>query len=309
MSRSTSGVVHVLTVHFNTPELTSRLVRDFPQQTPQGRPVRIHVLDNCSTHQNLRTLRENIESMRGVVLEISDKNIGFGAGVNLLAASDTIASSDIVWILNPDTRLMPGCLEFLESEVDSGNFSIVSPLIFSGDDGKPWIWFCGGAISTSALRAVHQLYGRPLIEAPSHSFETEFITGAAPMMLASTFRAVGGYPPHYFLYWEDAYFCWKARGLGFRLGVVPAAHLWHAVGASSGSSQSPTFYYWTTRNRFVFGLDIGISRRRMLFSRNGLESLRPTGRALLVEREGRVAKTLAAFRGTIEGLRRTGPRN
>jgi len=293
--------MRVLTVHFNTPELTSRLVRDFPRQTPHGRPVFIHVLDNCSTPENLRTLRANIEGLEGVTLEVSNRNVGFGEGVNALAESDVVDESDILWILNPDTRLRAGCLELLESELDSGDFAVVLPLIFSGDRADPWIWYCGGSINTRVFRVRHQLYGCHIAEAPHRPFETEFVTGAAPMMRASTYHAVGGFPRGYFLYWEDTYFSWKARNLGFRLGVVPSAHLWHAVGASSGSGQSRTYYYWAARNRFVFASDMGVPRHRLVVGRGGLESLRSVAHALL-EREGRLSKASAAIRGTLEGL-------
>ena len=295
--------MHVLIVHFNTPELTTRLARDFPRKTPHGRSVLIHLLDNCSTSPNLRSLRANIGGMPGVTLEVSDENIGFGEGMNLLAARVVIDESDILWILNPDTRLQAGCLEILEGELDSGDFAVVSPLIYSGEMTDYWIWYCGGSISTRELRVRHQLYGCGLADSPNRPFETEFVTGAAPMMRASTFRTVGGFPRGYFLYWEDVYFCWKARDLGFRLGVVPSAHLWHQVGASSGRDQSRTFHYWHARNRFAFASDIGIPRRRLIFGRGGIESLRPVARALLVEREGRLSKASAAIRGTIRGFR------
>jgi len=299
---NTRGAVHILTVHFNTPELTAQLVRDVPRQTPRGRAVSVHVLDNSSTADNRGRLRASIEGLPGVTLEVSDRNIGFGEGINLLANSEGIDGSDILWILNPDTRLQAGCLELLEAELDSGTFAVISPLIYSGDNANPRIWYCGGSISTPEIRPRHDFYGCRIREAPLDTFETEFITGAAPMMTASVFRAVGGFPLGYFLYWEDGYFCWRARQLGLRLGVVPSAHLWHAVGASSGSGQSRTFYYWVARNRFTFARDIGIRRRQLVIGRGGLETLRPVVKSLL-EKEGRLGKANAVIRGTLEGFR------
>jgi GT2 family glycosyltransferase len=296
------GAVHILTVHFNTPELTAHLVREVPRQTPHGRAVSVHVLDNSSTKENLGRLRASIEGLPGVTLAVSDRNIGFGEGVNRLANSGDIGDSDILWILNPDTRLQAGCLEYLEAELDSANFALISPLIYSGDEENPRIWYCGGSINTRELRARHDLYGSRISEAPLRPFETEFMTGAAPMMTASVFRAVGGFPHGYFLYWEDAYFSWRARKLGLRLGVVPSARLWHAVGASSGRGLSQTFYYWAARNRFIFARDIGMSRRQLVIGRGGLESLRPVARALR-EKEGRLRKANAAIRGTLAGFR------
>lgn len=299
------GAIHVLIVHFNTPQLTARLVRDFPRRTPKGRPVFVHILDNFSTKQNLSILRASIEGLEGLRLQISSTNLGFGLGVNLLAGASYIRASDILWILNPDTRLRPNCLELLEEELDLGDFSIISPLIYSGSDENPLIWFCGGTVKIPEVRAVHFLVGKSISEAPSRSFETDFVTGAAPMMLASTYWAVGGLPANYFLYWEDAYLSWQARALGFRLGVVPSSLLWHAVGASSGAGQSATFYYWFARNRFVYGRDIGIPLRQVIIGRGFIETIRPVARTLFRERRPRLAKFRAAIRGTIDGWKQT----
>ena len=238
-----------------------------------------------------------------MTLQMSRTNLGFGEGVNVLAQSDSIDEADILWILNPDTRLQTGCLQLLEQELGFGIFAVVSPLVYSDQADNAWIWYCGGSINAQGCRAEHHLYGRPLGEAPHRSFETTFVTGAAPMMFASTFYSVGGFPPGYFLYWEDVYFSWKARELGFRLGVVPSAHLWHAVGASSGSGQTKTFYYWYARNRFTFAKDLGVPRRKLLFGRGGVESVRPIAKALILERGGRLAKARAAALGTLKGLR------
>jgi GT2 family glycosyltransferase len=242
--------------------------------------------------------------MKNVTLTLGEANIGYGEGLNALSRNRNIDDSDILWVVNPDTRLQADCLELLEAELDVGEYELISPLIYSGDAANAWIWYCGGAVSVPSLRAQHHLYGRETSDAPKNSFETEFITGAAPMMTAATFKAVGGFPRGYFLYWEDVYFCHKARDLGLKLGVVPAALLWHAVGASSGSGQSATYYFWSTRNRIVFAGDIGISRRQLLVGRGGIESLRHIAKALLTERDGRFLKTRAAIRGTVEGLMR-----
>ncbi|MGY4712358.1 glycosyltransferase family 2 protein [Mycolicibacterium sp. CBM1] len=305
MSSNEAGALRVLTVHYNTPELTSRLVRLFPRQTPGGRVITVHVLDNGSTPENRRALQAGLDGLPGVTLQLSDVNLGFGVGNNLLADRDDIDDRDVLWFLNSDTRPNAHCLRLLEEELDKGGFDVVSPLIFSGGGDDEAIWYCGGTISTRELRVRHQLHGARLEEAPERPFTTEFITGTSPMMQASTFRAVGGFPRHYFLYWEDTYLCWRAGQLGVRLGVVPAARLWHEVGGSSGSGRSTTFYYWTARNRFTFARDIGMSPRRLVVGRGGVESLRPLGWALLRERSERLRKARAVVRGTFDGLRQS----
>lgn len=277
-----------------------------PRRTPRGRRLLVHILDNSSTAANLKTLRSNLSEIQYATIETSDANIGFGAGINLLAARSDIESIDILWLLNPDTRLDTHCLERLEEELDVGTFSIISPLIFSGDRQNAWIWYCGGSIDRQSIRVQHLDYKVPLSDARRDVFETNFVTGAAPMLRASTFRDLGGFPDNYFLYWEDTYLSWKAGQVGLRLGVVPTARLWHAGGASSGGqaqqSISTTTYYWSARNRFVYARDTGVPRKRLLAGSGGLESIRLIAMAAL-EHERRLPKIRSAVRGVWDGLR------
>lgn len=301
--KDSPSAFHVLIVHFNTPELTLALLRDIPRTTPRGRQVFIHILDNCSTKDNIDALRRDLQSADNVTLRESASNIGFGRGMNYLAGSNSIHDSDIIWLLNSDTRLEPDCVEILERELDLGQFDMISPLIYVGVGPDASVWYCGGRFIFPEVRIEIPLYGRPLSEAPWAPFETEFVTGAAPMMRAAAFRAVGGFPPGYFLYWEDTYLSWKAQELGLRLGVIPSARIWHAVGASSGHGLSQTYYYWFARNRLTFARDLGIPKWRLFVGRGGIGTFRNMVRAL-GERDDRLPKIKAVARGTLDGLRR-----
>jgi len=304
VSEQTLGALPILIVHFNTPELTNALLRDLPARSPLGREIFVHVRDNSSTRPNLEKLQECITALPNVTLS-TGPNIGYGEALNSLVEEPTVKDTDIIWILNPDTRVGTDCIEALEVELASNRYDVVSPLIYSGEPNNSWIWYCGGSWDTRSLRVTHRHYGLPVSESPIDPFETEFMTGAAPMMSVATFRTVGGFPLGYFLYWEDVHFSWRARLLGFRLGVVPSAQLWHAVGAASGSGQSTTYYYWSARNRFVFAREVGVSRWQLVLGRGSATSLRPLARAMLKERNRRLAKTGAAIRGTIAGFRCT----
>ncbi len=298
--------LHVLIVHFNTPELTIQLVNELLEKCSFNNDISIHILDNCSTPKNLRKIDGISRTNPLVTLDVSDQNIGFGAGINLLVSMYLSGGDrEILWILNPDTRIMDGCVDSLVEELKIGKFAIISPLIYTGANDKFKIWYCGGSISFPKIRAKHLWYGQSLAHAPNRTFETDFITGAAPMMYASTFLNIGGFSNAYFLYWEDAHFCWKARQLGYQLGVVPFAHVWHAVGASSDDSQSKNFYFWSARNRFIYATDVGVDRRQLVLGRGALNSLRIVASALL-QRNGRFTKAHAALRGTYAGFKSTG---
>jgi GT2 family glycosyltransferase len=93
--------------------------------------------------------------------------------------------------------------------------------------------------------------------------------------------------------------------MGYQLGVVPIAHVWHAVGASSNDSQSKNFYFWSARNRFIYASDVGLTRRQLILGRGALNSLRFVASALS-QRNSRFTKALAALRGTFAGFKFAG---
>jgi GT2 family glycosyltransferase len=211
---------------------------------------------------------------------------------------------DVLWLLNPDTEILGDGLAVLEAELDRGEHALVSPVIVSGTSDAPWLWYAGGTLDVHKMRVQHLRYGTPAtaLSESEGPFVTEYVTGAAPMLRAGTFRAAGGFPDHYFLYWEDALLSWKVREAGHSLAVVPGARIWHAVGASSGSGQSATFYYWSPRNRVRFATDLGQPAWRLVVGAGASETLRVFFRALK-EPSDRGAKLLAALRGTAHGLR------
>ncbi len=301
---SEQSQIHVLIVHFNTPDLTIRLVEELLDKSSYKNKISIHILDNCSTPENLSKIDGISLTYPVVTLDFSDQNIGFGAGINLLVSMylSGDGAREILWILNPDTRIMDSCVDSLVEELKIGKFAIISPLIYTGENDKYKIWYCGGSISFPAMRAKHLWYGQPLANAPTKTFETDFITGAAPMMYVSTFVKIGGFSNAYFLYWEDAHFCWRAKQMGYQLGVVPLAHVWHAVGASSNDSQSENFFFWSARNRFVYAAEVGVERHQLILGRGALTSLRFVTSALL-QRNGRFTKAHAALRGTYAGFK------
>jgi GT2 family glycosyltransferase len=263
----------------------------------------VHVLDNNSAERASAETVCNAHDEVVASFTSSGSNLGFGEGVNSLVGSIEAPDDAILWILNPDTIVLPGCVNALEAAWELGNYDVMSPAIITGPSGEERIWYCGGSIDERSIAVRHLQDGLPVGDIPADPFETTFVTGAAPLMRLSTFRNSGGFPPSYFLYWEDVALCHRSRALGYRFGVIPGARLWHKEGASSGGSGfSRNFYYYAARNRLYFARsELGMTRSRCLAPRPMVEGLRYIVRAMR-EREEPVAKAVAAIRGSRDGL-------
>jgi len=140
-------------------------------------------------------------------------NIGFAGGGNVGAGA---ASGDLLLFLNPDVVLPPGSVEALASE-------FMDPL--AGVVGPP--------IALAASDATE--YGCTLdpIGSPvglSHPAAPLFVSGCALMTRAELFHELGGFDERFFMFMEDADYCWRVLLCGYDVRVTEHPTVWHKGG-------------------------------------------------------------------------------
>ena len=265
----------------------------------------IFILDNSSSEAD-RAKLARIEDANTTVF-YSSTNLGFGGGHNEIARRVPPAHDDIVWLLNPDTIVPEDTPALLVAVIESGEAEIVSPLIESRRDDVNRIWFSGGRIDIRRGHVEDSQLGRDpvAVSQAQRLLNTEFITGAAPMMRRGTWDTLGGFREDLFLYWEDVELSLRAQERGFSMAVLTTAKIFHLEGGSSVGVRSTRSraYFYMSRNRIL------VCRRP--FSRGFSLVLGPgtiglarfAGHAMFREGGGRGARALAIARGAVEALR------
>lgn len=287
---------HVVIVNYRSHRFVSACVRALDPAWCRS----VVVVDNSRDADELAELR-SIESAAPLRVVDAGGNIGFGAGVDLGVSLVDWRDGEAVWILNPDTVPEPAAARRLLGHLAASGAAAASPAVVTGDDAGT-IWFTGGEVDERTGSVRHWDYLQPFDRTASEPYRTEFLCGAAPMFTRSAWEALGGFDDDLFLYWEDVELSLRARDLGLRFDVVPAAVVWHAVGGTSGESgQSRAFYRWSMRNRVI------VMRRRVglraLFGVKGAAVTAKLALAPLREREARWAKFGQGLVGLAEGLR------
>jgi hypothetical protein len=79
---------------------------------------------------------------------------------------------------------------------------------------------------------------------PSEIF---WASGAAFMIRAPLFKAIGGFDANYFAHMEEIDLCWRVKRAGFKVMVVPDAVIYH-VGGGTLDYDSPKKVYLNFRN-------------------------------------------------------------
>lgn len=269
---------------------------------------RVHVHHNGPeplSEKEIAWIHGNFEGE--ITLYQSSTNLGFGRAVNRVVAEIDGQSDDVIVVANPDTVFHKGALRELVGAVLKGPEGIYSPQIVTGGPRRFRFWFNGGSLSTWSLRTTMRMRGRPVPVKPVFTLEPcSFLPGAVMVMTCGVFSRLGGFDEKFFLYWEDADFCFRARAIGLRLCVVTGARVWHAVGGS-GSHRALSYFYYIQYSRAVFAALIHRGGPSVLFTAGLPQTIRPFIQAF--SNRGRVGPSLLlAWRGLIDACRELGKR-
>ena len=211
----------------------------------------IIVVDNGSTDGSVAALRP-LASDGSVELVESNANLGYAGGNNLGIRHALERGAEFILVLNNDTTVDPSLLDELVSAADrhpeAGCFG---PWIYYMHD-RDRLWFASAQWSPDAVAFGFPGKNRTASEMSLETASTAYVCGAALFFRASVARQIGLLDERFFLVYEESDWCYRARRAGFECLTVPAARVWHKVGTSFGSEDSPLRTYFSVRNKLLW---------------------------------------------------------
>jgi N-acetylglucosaminyl-diphospho-decaprenol L-rhamnosyltransferase len=230
--------VGIIVVSYNTKDKTLACLESIYSQESSC-PTHVIVVDNDSQDGSVEAIHRIFPEADVVA---SGSNLGFARAVNLGVDHST---DDYVLLLNPDAQLLPGSLAALMQFADTHpQYGIYGGRILD-QNGVTDPSSCWGAMTLWSLlcfaTGISTAFPRSRIFNPESLGawkrdtvrEVAVVTGCLLLVRRSDFLAIGGMDARYFLYSEDAEFCLRAKGLGYRSVIVPEAVILHEGGASS----------------------------------------------------------------------------
>lgn len=263
----------IIIVNYNTREMVLDCLESVYAET-QDLTFEVLVVDNASHDGSAEAIAEAYPQVRLFAL---DENTGFAGGNNLAAQK---AEGEYVVLLNPDTIVLDGALQklhaFAKSHPEAG---IVGGRTLNADHSlnptscwrraTPWSVFCRAvglaSLFPRTLLFDSESYGRWKRDSVR---EVDIVTGCLLMAAKTVWDELGGFDLEFFMYGEEADLCARARALGYRPMLTPAAEIIHLVG---GTPQVPA-------SRMVHKL----RAKRMLFERAWSPFWAAIGRQMLV---------------------------
>ena len=235
-----SATLGVVIVNYQTPDLTLRCVASMLEHGI-ARAQDIVVVDNDSPDRS--GVRLAAELPDGVVVILSRRNGGFGAGVNIGVEA---LQTDLALILNPDTYFERNNMHVIRRMFDESPKLGVAGLKLVNPDGSLQ-YSARRFYSLPDIVARRTMLGKlgPMRRLErSHlltrkwrqqPFEADWVMGTGFIVRRSAFEQVGRMDEGYFLYFEEVDLCARMWIDGWRVVAVPEVELVHEHQRSSAA--------------------------------------------------------------------------
>ena len=239
--------IAVVILNFNGAEMLRAFLPSVVDYSPEAEVI---VADNCSTDASAQVMREEFPAVRYIQLE---KNYGFADGYNRALAQ---VEAEYFLLLNSDVEVTQGWLAPMLEYMDSHpGVAACQPKLLSYKNKKEFEYAgaCGGFIDK---------YGYPYcrgrifdtVEEDKGQYDSVaelfWATGAALMIRAEDYRAVGGLDGTFFAHMEEIDLCWRLRSRGRGIVCIPQSCVYHVGGATLNKS-NPRKTYLNFRNNLL----------------------------------------------------------
>jgi GT2 family glycosyltransferase len=257
--------VGIVTVNWRQWELTHACLSSVRKSN--YRDAHCYIVDNASGDGSLDHLAQLGDD---VTLIANPTNAGWAGGNNAAIPHVLRDGHDFVLLLNNDALLALDALDALISahEEIMAEGSNQAPILGAAErrhDGEYGFLQATLHASTGipALSTAIDDAAREMALLP-----TAYANGAALFCHRSVFEAIGLFDRRFFLYYDEADWCFRAARRKHPIRSVLAAEIYHEGGATTGGVQSPLHVYFTTRNCLLFAEKHSSARQRAALARD-----------------------------------------
>ena len=190
--------------------------------------------ENLDEIQNLSTSKIHII--------YSDKNAGFGSGVNLGA---TIATGDWLCIINPDTRIQ----EDIHTLSTIGENTGIIGLALVNQENKIQAYQYGDFPTPKNI--ISNKAKKNWQNPTEKTLATDWVSGGSLCIDTALFRELGGFDERFFMYYEDIDLCYRAKQIGRNIEWTQQITIWHYEGGSESNIINTKKRYYKAQRQYL----------------------------------------------------------
>lgn len=262
--------VSIIIVNWNTKDYLEKCLTSI-YETTKDTIFEIIVVDNASSDGSTEIIRSKFSH---VTLIENKENSGFGAANN---QGIKISKGKYILILNPDTIILPECLDRLVNFLDQhSDVGAIGPKILNPDGTvqltcarnfpTPLTEFFAYSILFRKFLC-NKIFGNYLMTYWDHNDEREVsaLSGSCMMFGRKALDEVGLFDENFFMYGEDLDLCYRIKKGGWKIWFLPNAQIVHYGGQSSSQVPVQTFFFdRDSMHRFFlkhYGIISGITHK------------------------------------------------
>jgi hypothetical protein len=225
----------LITVNYNNADATIGLLRSLEKQLNSG--LDVMVVDNDSAEADRAKLGEYaINSPLRLDIIYSETNRGFSGGNNLAIRKALTQKVEWILLINNDTTVESDFIERLSAQLT--NEPCVAGVPLNEGDRVAY----GGIVQWLKPTLKHQ-YG---------SGDASYAIGAGMLIHRDIFERIGLLDENYFLYFEDADFCMRARQAGIPIRFLREPVIAHRESETTKKLGSSLLLRYHARNALRF---------------------------------------------------------
>ncbi|MEM8994930.1 MAG: glycosyltransferase family 2 protein [Acidobacteriota bacterium] len=246
----------VVLVHYYTPGLAASAVASLVEDAAaSGVELEIARVDNGSTAEG----RELLGHLDGVRLLEPGENLGYAGAFNFGVRQ--LPTVDAVAVMNPDVRVMPGCLGALADALSDGA-GVVGPRFWWDRPGGFVLppteergrrhsvrRFLSLRTGAGPARRAWRRHARRHWRA-TEPVESLSLSGALLAIELGAWRRVGPFDDAYRLYFEESDWLERARKAGVRGRFVPGSEARHGYAQSTVKEPRAARWFSESHHRF-----------------------------------------------------------
>lgn len=185
----------------------------------------------------------------------AENNKGFGAANNLGA---NVARGEWLFFLNPDTEIISDNISKALEEFSNKNVGIIGlRLVTPQKDVQEWSAGYEIKLKNILMNNFKRIRDKELWNSERIA-EAGWVSGAALIIRKELFESLQGFDEKYFMYFEDADLCQRARKSGKKIIYYPFVQVMHYGGGSADTkaAQKKSYYisqdYYFKKHRGLF---------------------------------------------------------
>lgn len=217
-----SSYIAIILLDYNSQKLTKQCIESIKQRL-EFQNYQIVLVDNSENTQ----FSDKFLSENNITYIKNTKNTGFASGCNIgIKYAQKLTKFDYYWLLNNDATVSKDTLISLVSCAKKNNFAITGSKIINPKNNQ---------VQCLAGGYLNRITGKTSFIAQSNDLrKLEYICGASMLISNNTIEQIGLLDEDFFLYYEDAEYCYRAIKNNLRIGYEKNSIIHHVESSTTG---------------------------------------------------------------------------